>query len=351
MASGSNVPGIVLAIAIAVAAYWLHGLTDLPIETMMIAIVLGMIVRNTIGVSARFMPGVRTAVLALTQIGIVLMGAKLDFLVVVRTSQTALLISLVCVGVALTLTIWLCRRLAMSDKLGILIGVGTAICGSSAIVVTAPVIEADDHDTAFAIATVALFGMLAVFVLPLLGGALGLDQNEFGVWAGTSIHAVPQVVAAGFSYGPTAGDVATIVKLVRVLLLAPLVIGISLWYGRQKRAKDIAHVTKIGSARTLFPPFILGFLSLALCNTLHFLPDFTLHLQDSVLWDAGDRHVVLAKLVTTVSGFLLTVSMAAVGIGVDLRGLARVGLGAFYVGLAASVTLAGLSLALLRVLL
>jgi len=147
MASGSNVPGIVLAIAIAVAAYWLHGLTDLPIETMMIAIVLGMIVRNTIGVSARFMPGVRTAVLALTQIGIVLMGAKLDFLVVVRTSQTALLISLVCVGVALTLTIWLCRRLAMSDKLGILIGVGTAICGSSAIVVTAPVIEADIERT------------------------------------------------------------------------------------------------------------------------------------------------------------------------------------------------------------
>jgi uncharacterized integral membrane protein (TIGR00698 family) len=262
-----------------------------------------------------------------------------------------LIISVVCVAAALTVTIYACRKLGVAEKLGILIGVGTAICGSSAVAVASPVIEADERDTAFAIATVTLFGMIAVFVLPLLGTAMGLDQTEFGVWAGTSVHAVPQVVATGFAYGPTAGDVATIVKLVRVLLLAPMVIGLAIWYGRQKRARQIAHVTRVGSFTTLVPPFIIGFLVLALANTLHVLPDFTLHLKDSILWDAGDKRVALSSLVTTASGFLLTISMAGVGMGVDLRGLLRVGVGAFYVGLASSVILAGFSLVLLRVLL
>lgn len=354
-------PGLLLATLLAIAAYLIQTLpvppfsigdpVRHPVDAMLIAIALGMIVRNTIGLPASLVPGVKTAVTSLTAIGIVLMGAKLDFRDMARTSSTALLISVVCVAVALALTIWLCRKLQVEGKLGLLIGVGTAICGSSAIAVAAPVIEADDRDTAFAIATVTLFGMLAVFVLPLLGHVMSLDEVEFGVWAGTSVHAVPQVVAAGFAYGPTAGEVATIVKLVRVLLLAPVVIGIAIWYGRQKRAQQIAHVTKIGSFTTLVPPFIVGFLVLAIANTLQLLPDFTLHLRESFLWEAGDRRIVLARLVTSISGFVLTVSMAGVGMGVDLRGLARVGLGALYVGLASAVTLAGFSLALLHVLL
>lgn len=346
----SKLAGLLLTTAIAIAAYQLHDLVGL-IDSMLIAIVIGMVIRNTIGLPGRFVPGVKTAVLSLTSIGIVLMGARLDFHDVARTSTTAFLISVVCVGVALTLTISLCRRLGVSDKLGTLIGIGTAICGSSAIAVAAPVIEADDRDTAFAITTVTLFGMIAVFALPLLGTLMGLDETEFGVWAGTSVHAVPQVVAAGFAYGPTAGEVATIVKLARVLLLAPMVIGLGIWYGRKKRAEHVAHVTKIGKLSKLVPPFIVGFLVLALANTLHLLPDFTLHLRDSFLWEASDQKIVLSKLVTQISSFLLAISMAGVGLGVDLRGLAKVGLGALYIGLASAVVLAGFSLVLLRVLL
>jgi len=178
-----------------------------------------------------------------------------------------------------------------------------------------------------------------------------MSQLEFGVWAGTSVHATPQVIATGFAYGPTAGDVATIVKLVRVLLLAPVAIGIGLWYAREKRRRQIAHVTKIGRLGTLFPPFILGFVVLALANTLHLLPDVTLHLGDSFLWSAQDVHVVLAKLATTCSTFVLTVAMAGVGLGVHLRGLAGVGLGALYVGLASSAILAAFSFGLLELVL
>lgn len=354
-------PGLGLALVIAIASYQIHTLPVAPfsvgdparhpIDALLIAIAIGVIVRNTIGLSARFMPGIKFCVTTMMSLGVVLMGARLDFFEVVRTSATALLVSVICVCVALTMTVWLCRRLGVGTKLGLLIGVGTAICGGTAIAVVAPVIEAEDSETAFAIATVTLFGMVAVFVLPLLGTAIGMSQLEFGVWAGTSVHATPQVIATGFAYGPEAGDIATIVKLVRVLLLAPVALGLGVWYARVKRGRQIAHVTKIGRIGTLFPPFILGFVGLALANTLHLLPDLTLHLRDSFLWSAQDVHVVLAKLGTTVSTFVLTVAMAGVGLGVHLRGLAAVGLGALYIGLASSVLLAAFSFGFLEMVL
>jgi uncharacterized integral membrane protein (TIGR00698 family) len=343
----SRLYGFVLALILAIGAYFLHTLSPMA-EPMLVAMVFGVAIRNTIGLSPRFLVGVKWCVMVLMPLGIVLMGARLNFFDVVRTSAKALVISVICVAVALSMTLWLCRRIGVGKKLGILIAIGTAICGGTAIAVAAPVIEADDNDTAFAITTVTLFGLVAVFVLPMLGHAFGMSQLELGVWAGTSIHQTPQVVAAGFSYGPIAGDVATIVKLVRVLLLAPIVVGLSVWYARSKRAQQIAHVTKVGKLTTLFPPFILGFVALALAATLHLLPNFTLHLEDSFLWDAGDVHVILAKRVTWLSTFILTIAMGGVGLGVDLRGLQKIGLKALYVGLASAVLLAVFSFVLLQ---
>ena len=362
MASRSSIwPGLIVAFCIAWVAGDIHTLSFAPfsigaparhpIDAMLIAIVLGMLVRNTIGLPEWFAPGVRFCVTTLMMLGIVLMGAKLDFYKVAEKSAMALLACAICVGVALGMTVWLCRRFGVGGKLGLLVGVGTAICGGTAIAVVAPVIEAEESETAFAIATVTLFGVVAIFVLPLLGAALGLTQDEFGMWAGTSVHQTAQVIATGFAYGQEAGEVATIVKLVRVLLLAPIAVGLGIWYAQQKRRRQIAHVTKIGKLRTLFPPFILGFVGLALANTLRLLPDFTLHLQDSFLWSTQDVDVKLGKLATTCSTFLLTTAMAGVGLGVHLRGLARTGLGALGVGLASSLILAGFSLALLRVML
>lgn len=350
-------PGLLLCLAIGAAATELYTLPFAPfsigdpvrhpIDAMLIAIVIGIAVRNAIGVPAAFAPGVKYAVVSLLPIAIVLLGARLDFFDVLRTSATALAISVICVAVALGLTIWLCRRTGVGQKLGILIGIGTAICGGTAIAVAAPVIEADDSETAFAVTTITLFGLVSVFIFPLLGAAFGMTQLEFGVWAGTAIHSTPQVVATGFTYGNEAGDIATIVKLVRVLLLAPVVIGLGAWYAREKRRKQQAHVTRLAGWRTLFPPFIFGFVLVALANTLNLLPDFTLHLEDSFLWAKHDENVVLAKAVTTLSTFFITISMAGVGLGVHLRGLATAGFKALYVGLFATVVLACFSYALL----
>jgi uncharacterized integral membrane protein (TIGR00698 family) len=356
----SILPGLVFIVSLGVLANELHQLpvppfsigtpARHPIDAMLIAIVLGMLVRNTVGLPAAFAPGARFCVTSLMSLGIVLMGAKLDFYKVAEKSAMALIACVVCVAVALTMTVWLCRRFGVGQKLGLLVGIGTAICGGTAIAVVAPVIEAEESETAFAIATVTLFGMVALFVLPLLGAAIGMTQLEFGVWAGTSVHQTPQVIATGFAYGERAGEVATVVKLVRVLLLAPVAVGLGLWYAREKRRRQIAHVTKYGKLRTLFPPFILGFVGLALANTLQLLPDLTLHLRDSFAWSAQDVDVRLAKLATTCSGFVLTMGMAGVGLGVHLRGLARTGLGALYVGLVAAVILAGFSFALVQVM-
>lgn len=344
-----------LATVIAVAAAALHTLPFFPftiggrhpVDTILIAIVIGIAIRNLLPMPDWFRPGIKYAVKRVLPLAIVLMGAKLDFFDVLRVSSRALAINLVCVCVALAGTLWLCRKAKVTRKLGLLIGVGTAICGGTAIVVTAPVIEAEDNETAFAITTITLFGLVSIIVFPVIGAALALPQYEFGVWAGTAIHATPQVLAAAFSYGTAAGETAVIVKLVRVLMLAPVVVVIGAIYARDRRRRQEAHVAERPRLATLFPPFIFGFIGLALAKTLNLLPDFTFHLRESLLWEAGSVDTSMSQLVTAVSTFLIAISMAGVGLGVHLPGLAKVGLRALWVGLFAAVLLAGFSLAII----
>jgi uncharacterized integral membrane protein (TIGR00698 family) len=355
----SLVPGLLLATAIAIAADFIYELPfppftigdRHPVDAILIAIVLGMAIRNLVPLPDWMRPGIAYAVRSVLPIAIVLMGAKLDFFDVMRVSGHALVINVLCVTTALVVTVWLCTRAKVSRTLGILIGAGTAICGGTAIAITAPIIEADDNETAFAVTAITLFGLLWIPVLPLLGAALELTQVEFGVWAGTAVHATPQVMAAGFAYGDEAGEIAVIVKLVRVLLLAPVVIVIGALYAREKRRRDQAHVTPSARITELFPPFILGFVALALAKTLHLLPDFTFHLEQSFLWDAGSVDMSMSQLVTRASAFLVAISMAGVGLGVHIRGLMKIGLRAFWVGLVSAVLLAAFSLVLLSLLL
>lgn len=355
----SVLPGLFLTTVIAGLAVYLHQLPfppftvgdRHPVDALLVAIILGVAVRNLVPLDARLGAGIKYSVKRVLPFAIVLMGAKLDFFDVVRVSAQALLISVICVAVALWLTLWLCKVTGVGQKLGILIGIGTAICGGTAIAVTAPTIEADEKDTAFAITTITLFGVVAIFVFPVLGHLLEMSQTEFGIWAGVAIQATPQVMAAGFAYGTEAGEVAVIVKLVRVLLLAPMLVGLGWWYAREKRRQQQAHVSRKTSLTTLFPPFILGFLALAVANTLNLLPDFTLHLQESAFWVAGDRHVSLANAVTGISGFLITIAMAGVGCGVHLKSLMGIGLKGLYVGMFAAVVLTGFGLAMLELLL
>lgn len=355
MSEGTKLPGLFIAVAIAVAAYAASRIPippftladgTHPLDPVLLAIALGLAARQVWVPGARFTPGVRFAAKRLLPVAIVLLGAKLDFLDIMRVSGVALAINVGCVALGLSATVWLGKKLQVPPKLALLIGVGTAICGGTAIVVTAPVIEADDHDTAFAVATVTLFGMVAIAAFPAFGHLLALEQGQFGVWAGTGIHATPQVMAAGFAYGQHAGEVAVVVKLVRVLLLAPLVVLMGAWYARTKQQQEHAHVAHRPPWTSLVPPFVIGFLALAVLNSLSLLPDFTLHLQQSPLWTTADVRVDLARLASRVSLALVTVAMAGIALAVDVRGLVRVGMAALQTGLLATVLVASVGLAL-----
>ena len=202
-------PGLAIAAAVAIAAQFVHALPFAPftigdrhpIEPMLIAIVIGALVRNLIGLPRAARDGVRFAVHGVLPAAIVLIGARLDFRLLLDATLRGLAINVICVAAAMLGTVWLAVRLGAARKLGLLVGVGTAICGGTAIAITAPVVEANESETAFSIAAINLLGLLWMVVFPAAGALLGLTQAEFGVWAGSSIHATAQVVAAGFAYG------------------------------------------------------------------------------------------------------------------------------------------------------
>jgi uncharacterized integral membrane protein (TIGR00698 family) len=347
--------GILAAMVVTVAAMLLSSLPFWPftvagrhpIEPVMLAIVLGMALSNTWSAPRTWQPGIKFSVKKLLPFGIVLLGARLNFKDLVQVGLEGLVLSVLETAVALALLLGLTRVLKLPQKLGILLGVGTAICGGTAIVATAPVIEAEEKDVVFSVATVTLLGLIGMFLLPILGQLLNLSQKEFGVWAGLAIHQTPQVVAAGFAYGSEAGSTATIVKLARVCLLAPVVFLIGLGYARQKAGSGTPGTGKRLNYLHLIPTFVVGFLAMALLKTLGLLPELTFHVTP-VLFRASDHHFSLAELAEQVSKICITISMAAVGLETRFASMKQTGLRPFVASLAAVIVVAGLILALIK---
>ena len=353
-----RVPGLFLTLVLSVLALQIHTLPFAPftidapkphpIDQILIVVILGILVRHFIPLPVWCKEGIQYAIKGLLPIGIILLGAKLNFFHVVQVSLQSLLISTICVIVALCFTYWLCLKAGIARRLGFLIGVGTAICGGTAIVIMAPVIEAEENETAMSVAVVTLFGMLAIFVFPLLGSLLEMTQVDFGIWTGIAVHATPQVLAAGFAYGNEAGEISTIVKLVRVLMLAPLTLIVTLWYARYQRANQQVYLGNKTKLTTLLPPFIFGFLLMAIANTFYFLPEITFHLQENLIWQAGTHHVNPIEVLTTIAGILITMAMAGVGLGTDLKSVQKTGFAPLYIGLFAAIVLSVFSLILIE---
>ncbi len=201
------------------------------------------------------------------QLAIVVSGFGLSLAVVVRTGLGTLPVTLGTIAVALIAAPVIGRMLGLHSPLRTLIGVGTAICGASAIAAVSSVIEPDEAEIALAIATVFFYNVLAVLVFPPIGHALGLGQEAFGLWAGTAINDTSSVVAAGYIYGRDAGDHATIVKLTRASLILPIVAVIAVRHARATRAAG-AKVPW----RRIVPWFILWFLVAALMNSTGLVP-------------------------------------------------------------------------------
>jgi len=275
-------------------------------------------------------PGVSLAVKRLLRIGIALLGAQLSLAQVLRTGGKAVLVVAACIVLAILVVRIVSMRMGLSDRLGTLLGVGTSICGVSAIVATAPAIEAKQEETSLAVATITVFGLLAVVIYPLLGRVLGLTDGFFGTWAGTAVNDTSQVVATGLIYSQEAGEVATVVKLTRNLFMAPVIVVLSSIYLARARSAGHGAAKKGGvSLKTAVPGFVLGFLAMAVLNSLGAFPAAAL------------------DLIRTVSGWLIVIALAGVGVETNLASLRTIGFRPFYAGLCAATFMAVVSFGLI----
>ena len=340
---GHPVLGVLLAVGVSVAALWMNtlgfwpfttvsarGHVAHPIEPVMIALLLGMALSNAWSLPRSLQSGIKFSVKKLLPLGIVLLGARLHFGEMMKMGLTGLALTLLETVVALSLLMLLARWLNLPRKLGVLLGVGTAICGGTAIVAVAPAIEAEERDVAFSVATVTLLGLLAMLVLPVVGHLLDLTSRQFGMWAGLAIHQTPQVVAAGYAYSPAdadyspvAGDTAVIVKMTRVCLLAPVVFILGLVYARRKVSRNGGEGKKRINHLQLFPMFVLGFVGMALLNTLGLLPELTL--RHAAFFGSGEHTTTLASVADQVSRFCILMSMAAVGLETKFSAMKQTG--------------------------
>ncbi|GAC1341490.1 MAG: putative sulfate exporter family transporter [Candidatus Dormibacteria bacterium] len=304
-------PGLTVVAACVAVSYALSARFPL-LSPLIWAVFVGMAVVSVRPLSPRLRPGVQVASRQLLRLGVGLLGLRLAFGQLVSVGAPGLVVILLVVPVTIGVTLWLGRRLGCPPGLSLLVGTGSAICGASAIVAMDAVAGTDEDDVTFAVATVTLFGTLALVALPLLDrGVLHLSATAYGTWAGASVHEVAQVVAAATPEGSTAVKVATIVKLTRVLMLAPLVLAVSLM-----RRRSGAAVTGRQS-RVPVPLFVLGFLVCVGIASAHVLPTATVTLATQI--DAG----------------LLTAALAGLGLGVHIRQIVRLGWRPMVLGLGA----------------
>jgi len=342
-------PGYTLAIVAAAIAFAVHMFAIERISTLIIAILVGAAIRNVVPLPKSIAPGCKKIVKKVIPLAIVLTGAGLNLAHLAGVGTSALVVIASCVVIAIGAGFFWGKLFGLGPKTSMLIGAGTGICGNSAIIAVAPLIDAEDDDLVLSIGTVNLFGLLAMLVWPLIGGMLHMGDQVFGVWAGTTIHAVPQAIAAGQAFSPEAGVLATLVKLVRVALLAPMMVVLALCYARRHRADGTNSRMIIHYAR-LVPTFVWGFVLMSLLCTFGLLPTLNFELSETFPSSSKLVNVSTIDTLSKAGKILLTLAMAAIGLEVDVRMLAGVGGRALVTGLVVTATVAVSSLVLISAL-
>jgi uncharacterized integral membrane protein (TIGR00698 family) len=338
------VPGLVLAFAAALIGYGVHELFA-TVSPHVVAVVLGVVAANTGIVRARHRRGLRLAAKRVLRIGIVLVGFRLSLSEVRDLGPRALIAVCIVVAITFTGTRWLGRRLGLSSSLSLLVATGYSICGASAIAAAEPFADATEEEVAYSIALVTLCGSLAIAVLPPLGALFGMSSHDFGAWVGASVHDVGQVVAAASTRDALALKAAVIVKLTRVALLAPLLMGIAV--ESRRRAVGPAATTTTTTTMTgttnatattttkrppLLPLFVALFLAAVVVRTVFDIPRRGLNATQ------------------TAETILLGAGLFGLGSGVDIGRLRRLGGRPLALGLISWVLVAATALAAVTLL-
>lgn len=317
-------PGLALAVAVAVVAT-VVGRTFPIVGGPVTGIVIGVALTTFIRPGVRLGPGIVVAGRTVLQASVVVLGSQLSLLQIVHVGLGSLPVMLGTLTAALVAAYWIGRWLGVTGSLRTLIGVGTGICGASAIAAVTPVIGAVGVDVAYAISTVFLFNVSAVLAFPIIGHVLGMSQHSFGLFAGTAVNDMSSVVATATTYGHEATTYAIVVKLTRTLLIIPISLGLAAVTARRERRAasagrpgpndgsgiEVVQADAVSRPRVrvarLVPRFLIGFLVVATANTVGLIP--------------SDLHPALSQ----VSVFLITVALSAIGLSTDLAGLRRAG--------------------------
>ncbi len=310
------------------------------LEALVLAILLGVALRTAWTPGPRWHPGIAFSAKTLLEIAVVLLGASVSARTVLALGPRLLVGIMLVVAVAIVTSYGISRALGLRQRMAILVACGNSICGNSAIAAVAPVIGADGDDVASSIAFTAVLGVIVVLLLPLLVPLLTLSLTQYGVLAGLTVYAVPQVLAATLPIGALSNQVGTVVKLVRVLMLGPVVLCLSLCAGRLRDAPDepAPAVTagdrpRAGPAlHELVPWFIVGFLAVLACRSMNLIP---------APWLLPIKNA---------ASVLTTISMAALGLGVDVRVVAQAGARVTAAVTVSLIVLGAISLGLIRLL-
>ncbi|PWC57035.1 hypothetical protein TSH7_27200 [Azospirillum sp. TSH7] len=346
--AGGLLPGLALCVAVTALAFAASAAEvalfgQAWIEALVLAILIGTVIRTAWTPSARWHPGIGFSAKILLEVAVVLLGASVSAATILSAGPALLLGIAAVVAMALLAGFGIGRLLGLPVRMAVLVACGNAICGNSAIAAVAPVIDAHSDDVAASIAFTAVLGVAVVLGLPLLGIGLQLSGVQYGALAGLTVYAVPQVIAAAAPLGATAVQIGTLVKLVRVLMLGPVCLLLSLLaprLGGEGAGGDTgAGADMAERPRRTHPPvhhlvpwFIQGFLAMIVLRSLGLIPPAALPAMEHA-----------ATLLTVVS-------MAALGLGVDVRTVARAGGRVTAAVVLSLLVLGGISLTLIRLI-
>lgn len=320
--------GVALTLVISVPA-WLLGrrfeVIGGPVFAILIGMVMGHVLRKRSGVAEAAAPGIKYTSKKILQYAVILLGFGLNLGQIAKVGASSLPIIVSTITTSLVISFVLCRVMNIPRKISTLVGVGSSICGGSAIAATAPVIDADDEEIAQAISVIFLFNIIAALVFPTLGGMLGMSNEGFGLFAGTAVNDTSSVTAAatawdGMHPGSNALDHATIVKLTRALAIIPITLFLAFWQVRQaKRAAETGTgdgaATGTFDIKKIFPFFILFFVLASVITTVFALP------------------VTVTAPIKTLSKFFIVMAMAAIGFNTDVVKLVKTGGKPIFMGL------------------
>ncbi|MGM0863442.1 MAG: YeiH family protein [Bacillota bacterium] len=312
--------GMIIIILITLLSKGLGALYPL-IGSLLFAIIIGAIFKNTTKLPSSFDPGIQFTLKTLLKVAIVFLGVGLSLYDILLIGQKALWVIFLSVSIGITATYFVGKWLRIDKRLSLLIGIGTSICGATAISAVKGIIGAKEIETAYALSTIVFFNLIAFIMYPIIGHILHMSDLSFGIWAGTAVHDTSSAIAVGYAFGDEAGEVATTVKLARTLFLIPVMFCLPFFLRKRNEGKS--------RYRNAFPWFVFLFLAVSVLHTFGFIPE------------------TLESYLKISSKFIIIMVMAAVGLQVRIKDITQLGYKPLLTGLIASITCALISLFLI----